>query len=379
MNFFKKTLSGKIAKALGIALFMSTIINSVAYYSKIKQIITYAEQEELFFAEKLIQNLINNVTTQSAARAEVIANLPFVKKALRNQDRDSLISALAVAIEGQHDKYGVAEANFYLPPANLFLRLTELDKIEIEDCSAFRDSVVQSTKHGAPEQGLEIGRQGLDIRGIYPVIDEQGLIGAFEIGMSFEKVLQLNKSINGFDAGIFIYSDIYNQIATDAPKLDLNHHFGHLLNPFATNIEFIHSNVTPLQLAKIHNINRYITKEKSDNQHIGMIEIPLNDFDGNQIGVIVLAKNFENFFKIQKQADIVTIAFFLFQLLFLTGITVIMVNARIKKPLIILENYLKSNDKENSENLQFIKESNPDLSQLATEIEKFQDQKNKGE
>ena len=355
MSIFYKGKKWSISIVINIIICCLAAITSFAYFLDILGTIHFAEKEESNCAQNLIENLINNVSIQSQARAEVIATLPPVKEAFRNKNKKDLIDILHAAIDGQHDKYGVAEANFYEPPAKIFLRMTELDNEEEEDQSSFRKMIVDAINQGVENKGLEIGRQGLDIRGVYPVIDNAGLIGVFEIGMSFTNVLKLNKKISGFDAGVFVDKDLYQQIATETPKLDKNHYIGNFVNQYSTNKELIHRIIKKEQLDNVTKNKNFIVKDKETKEHFGFIEIPLLDFKGNKIGVLVLIKNYDNYFMIEKQLIIISIAFFFFQIALLMGIANIFINATMLKPFLLLIDLIKAKK---------INQSLPDTSEL---------------
>ncbi|NBW65676.1 CBS domain-containing protein, partial [bacterium] len=77
---------------------------------------------------------------------------------------------------------------YYLP------RLTSLQKAKElvffgDDLSEIRPGVVAVNSTKAPVSGLEIGREGLGLRGIVPVLSAGQHVGSVEVGLSFDDVL----------------------------------------------------------------------------------------------------------------------------------------------------------------------------------------------
>ncbi len=326
-----------------LSIFMLAAFTSIMTFFDLLGTIHFAEKEESKCAMDLVENLMSNVTIQSQARAEVIASLPLVKKAFREKNKETLITVLHEAIDGQHDKYGVDEANFYLPPATLFLELTNIQEIKEEDHSSFRKIILDATTGKKTSQGFEIGKNGLDIRGVYPVTDENGFIGVFEIGMSVINVLKLNKKISGFDAGIFVNKDIYNSVVAEGVHhLDKSHYIGNYVNQYATDNDLIKKNIKKEKLDHIVKNSFYIQKDPETKEHLGIIEVPLKNIENKQIGVIALIKNYDKYFMIEKQIIIISIAFFILQCAVLMGISNIFIKAEIIKPLHLLIELIKT-------------------------------------
>lgn len=178
---------------LGVTLIMTAISGYFSYATSVKLIET-AKLRELQNASTLIRNDMIEQSTKASARSSMVVNLLSIQEAFRAGDREQLAQRLLPAFLLQREKYGVREGQFSLPPATSFLRIFDLTNFG-EDLSSFREMVLMANTRQEPQDGVEVGRRGLSIRGANVVKDDQGLIGVFEVGMGFSPVLENIKKI----------------------------------------------------------------------------------------------------------------------------------------------------------------------------------------
>lgn len=210
-------------KALAIVVLVTIITSTISgwsSYSTNTGVIDSAKQKELRATATLIQNNISDQESKAAARASMVVNLPSIQDAFRKGDRDELAKRLVPLFLVQRDKYGVREGQFHLAPATSFLRLYDLKAGHGEDLSSFREMVLATNRKGEPQNGVEIGRRGLSIRGVDVVRDAEGAIGSFEVGLSFTPVLESLKKNSGYDGAVFVDKVMMSDIATLVPKPD---------------------------------------------------------------------------------------------------------------------------------------------------------------
>ena len=67
---------------------------------------------------------------------------------------------------------------------------------------------------------MGISRSGLSVHAVYPVKDDEGVIGSFDITMGFSSVLSQTKINTGFDSGIFIDDKLMADVAKLVPRPD---------------------------------------------------------------------------------------------------------------------------------------------------------------
>jgi methyl-accepting chemotaxis protein len=314
----------KALTLVGIITILTSTISGWSSYTTNKGIIETAKQKELRGTAVLIQTDLQEQAGKGAARASLIASLPSIQEAFRAADRDQLVRRLVPAFETQRDKYGVREGQFHLAPATSFLRVFDVTAGHGEDLSSFREMVLAANRKQESQKGVEIGRQGLSIRGVEIVKDAKGPIGSFEVGLSFSPVLQNLKSNSGFEAGVFVDASMMQRIATLMAKPDADRIVGAYQNVEATNWKVVRPMVSPEILEGAKDVS--VRVKTVDDVDYGMVAVPLLDYKGARIGAIVAVKSFEDYQAMQSAALVRAIAFACLQAIILAGAMLILIN-----------------------------------------------------
>ena len=310
---------------------ITSVMFAYSVYGVNMRIIESAKRNELKTTATIIQNNLQEQTNKAAARASLICSLPSIKEAFRNQDREQLATRLVPALLEQKEKYGVREAQFHLSPAISFLRVFDLKAGHGEDLSGFREMVLAANRKQEPQMGVEIGRRGLSVRGVDLLRDAQGPIGSFEIGMSFSTVLEGTKTNTGYDVGVFVDDELMSSVATLIPRPDQERIIGGYQNVESTNWEIIKSLVTPSMMRKLVDVTYKI--ETVGGISYGMTAVPLLDYKGAPIGVIVAARSFEDYQKQAYESLTRTLGAMLLQMVILVGMVLLIMNAMILRPM----------------------------------------------
>lgn len=317
-----------------LLLFMVAITTSIvsAYsgFGASNAMIESAKKRELNVTATLIQSNINEQINKASARASLVSSLPSIKQAFRAKDRDAIATRLLPAMIVQRDQFGVREGQFILPPAISFLRIYALKDGHGEDLSGFRQMILIANRTGEPQRGIEIGRRGLSIRAVYPVKDDDGLIGSFEIGMSFSSILAQTKTNTGFDSGVFIDDKLMTDVAKLIPRPDNERIVGGYQAVEVTDWAALKPLLSPAMFAKARDVSLdLLTVNGID---YGLVLVPVLDYKGERIGAVVAVRDFSEFQTQQRWALTGTVAMAGLQIVLLTGALLIVVNAMLLKP-----------------------------------------------
>ncbi|MFZ4727863.1 MAG: cache domain-containing protein [Pseudanabaena sp.] len=317
-----------------LLLFMVAITTSiVSAYSGFQAnnaMIESAKKRELNVTSTLIQSNIAEQINKASARASLVSSLPSIKQAFRAKNREEIANRLLPAMIVQRDQFGVREGQFVLPPAVSFLRIYALKDGHGEDLSGFRQMLLVANRTGEPQRGMEIGRRGLSIRAVYPVKDDEGLIGSFEIGLSFSSVLSQTKTNTGFDVGVFIDDKLMTEVAKLQPRPDSERIIGGYQAVEVTDWAALKPLLSPAVFAKARDVSvELLTVNGND---YGLVLVPVLDYKGERIGAVVAVRDFSEFQNQQKWALTGTIAMAGLQIVLLTGALLIVVNAMLLKP-----------------------------------------------
>lgn len=329
----------KVPLLITLVALITSLSLSLFFYATALQSIENNQKAELNTTVTLIQKYTEEHTKKALSRAEMVASLPSVQQAFRARDRDQLAQILLPAFVIQRDRYDVREAHFHLAPATSFLRLFYLKKYG-EDMSSFRETVLITNQKQEPQSGVEISRHGLNIRGVVPIADAQGAIGSFEVGMSFNGVLDAVKQVTGFELGVFIDNDLMTKVATGLPAPESDRVIGGLRNESSTNWSLVRSLVSPDLLRKVNDTT--LKLQKIDGVDYGIALVQLLDFKGKKIGVVVAGKSFEG---LTSQANAVLInamVISLFAVIILGGTATILFNGLLMRPMIAVGNCITS-------------------------------------
>lgn len=327
------------ANLKAMILMLTVVVGTAALsgylaFSANQAILDSAMQRELTLVRKLVQSTIDEQIAKASARAALISNLPSVQQAFRAQDPDQLTQQLLAPMLIQREQFGVREAQFHLPPASSFLRLFNLNEPPGEDLSSFRPLVVAANQQHQPAHGISIGRQGLSLRGVYPVADSQGHIGSFEIGMDFVDIIYTIKETSGFDAVVLADDQLMRDIATLQPRPDDDNLFGGFQVVVASNWKFIKPLLSPERLKALRKPTQ--TATTVDGGTFGSAVIPLKDPNGKVLGALVVARSFEHYAKQRNWAMVGSGAMAGLQVLLLAGVVLLIMNGMLLRPLAAL-------------------------------------------
>lgn len=323
-------------KVLLIVIPAMLVIAGVSAYSSIHShqiVFDNCKQRELDLVFTVLNNDMQEQKNKAAARASIVAYMPSIQKAFRAGDRQLLMDTLLPVFQAQHDRFGVSEAQFHLPPAISYLRLDSPGEGYGEDVSDFREMVVVANKEHQPQKGVEVGRDGLSIRGVELLKDDQGYIGSFEVGLSLMTPLENLKKNTGFDAAVFVNEDMMSRIAINAPKPDAERIIAGFRNVEATDWQLLKPVLAPDLFGAMNEV-------KTEVRRIGGIEYgvvvrPLYDYRDSRIGSIIAVREFDNYRKQMQSAVVSAVAFALLQVLVMVGVVVVTINVLFVRPTAI--------------------------------------------
>ncbi len=119
------------------------------------------------------------------AFASLMADNRDISESLSKRDRLSLSVLAQERFYEATTRHGVKQLQFHIPPAISFLRMHEPTRFG-DDLSEFRKTVVRVNESLQPISGIEIGRDGIGLRGVSPVHFKGKHTGSVEFGLSLE-------------------------------------------------------------------------------------------------------------------------------------------------------------------------------------------------
>ncbi len=141
-------------------------------------------QSRLQTLQFVMQEQLDAEAQRALSMARAVANTEAAAAALAARDREALTGLYLAGFDDLRSFDHVTQFQFHLPPAVSFLRLHRPDQFG-DDLSGFRHTIVQANGEGRSMHGLEVGRYGLGMRGVSPVVHDGEQVGTVEFGLSF--------------------------------------------------------------------------------------------------------------------------------------------------------------------------------------------------
>jgi methyl-accepting chemotaxis protein len=133
------------------------------------------------------------------------------------REREPLAGLLKDYFQLLRDEYAIEQVQFHLPPATSFLRLHAPEQFG-DDLSPFRFTVLAANQTQKPVIGLEVGRQELGTRVVYPAFYQGRHIGSVEFGGSAMSLMNNLKTTFGVEYAVGIKQEVFEQARRFAHK-----------------------------------------------------------------------------------------------------------------------------------------------------------------
>ena len=151
---------------------------------QVTSVVDQAEEKEL---KNLYQSAIAELDSEgrlAEAMSFVVSSIPEFQAAFAEDRRDDLAKVTVPLFKELKKRYAVRQFQFHTPPAVSYLRAHKAQKFG-DDLSGFRKTILAVNKDQKPIKGLEKGVAGLGIRGLVPMYHNGQHLGSIEFGMSF--------------------------------------------------------------------------------------------------------------------------------------------------------------------------------------------------
>ena len=272
------SISQKIHIPLILSLFIGLSILLVTSWINLREIETEVYQTEaqkltLFFNQKYQAKFDIAITN-----AIDLAQNHYVISALQSQNRSIAINGLKQLVDNyrRFTPYKNIKIHLHDKEVRSFVRLWKLNKYG-DDLKGFRNTIVFVKNEKKPISAIEIGRAGLILRGIAPVIYHSEYLGSVEFMQGLNSIIK-NAQQQGMEAIILMKSDLLD-IATklqNHPKL--NNHFVLASQPGLLTQKLFQE----LKQADITKTNKTAS--------FYYTSIPIKDFQQNTVAYAVIAK-----------------------------------------------------------------------------------------
>jgi methyl-accepting chemotaxis protein len=294
------------------------------------------EADQFRTMQAIVGTAIRDAENKALARAELIVELPTVRRLFAAGDRTGLNAELAAMFAGQKARHGVDQAQFHTAAAISFLRLHDPANFG-DDLSRFRPLVVAANREQAPLKGAAIARNGPAIFGVAPVLDPSGKhIGTFEIGIDYGPILAALKTAYGLDLALFIDEALLKEFAqgVEPERMGDQNRVGKYIRFEATNAQLMTELARPEDVAVVNEPMNYVRQAQGLAR--GVVLLPINSGSGTPLGVIAVSQDFSASRAAVSRSLIWQAVVTLIAIVLLAGFILVVLRGFLLRPLAVL-------------------------------------------
>jgi len=208
-----------------------------------------------------------------------------VVRALKYNDREIAINGLNLVSKEFKEFTEYNNIKIHIHDANVhsFLRAWSPKKFG-DDLRSFRKTIVDIKNNKKPIVAIELGRAGLVLRGLAPIVEGNSYLGSVEFMQGLNSIVKQARKNEGFEMVIVMKNDFLSTATAlkDAPKLS---NYTLAVNESAIDKNFFNS-------LKNTDISKTSTFEIADEYFV--ISEPIKDFSGDIVGYAVVGNKLSN-------------------------------------------------------------------------------------
>lgn len=263
-----------------------------------------------------------------AARAELVAAMPPLRDALAANDREAAVALLGGAYTALASRYGLTNAQVNSAASNTVLHRFHAPRDAGDDFTRNRQIIVAAHGANQAQMGVEIGASGVRVRGAAPVGNGR-VLGSVEFGVELQPLLEALRARTNADFATLIDRRLMPAAPAGEARL-----LGGLRGDSSTNWPLMER----LQEARGITLVKEPTfafPELGGVPH-GAVTIPLLDYSGAEIGVIVAARSLAADQRALRRLAIAVIAGGLIAEIGLIGIILLLYRGLLLRPVATL-------------------------------------------
>ena len=229
-----------------------------------------------------LRSTLDRNGSTALALAQVFALQPGNISAVASGDRGAILERLKPVYAYLNKQNGVEILQFQTADLKTFLRLHDPEN-HGDDVSQTRPMVVAVGHSHAGQNGLEVARRGLALRGVAPMMQGTTLVGTAEVGLGLPDLIRAVKTRTGAEVAVVL------SVGMGAQQGDRKVYGDLVVNESTDNTLFARllETASP-RLAREDSF----AEAEIDGVTWGIVVTPLLDYSGRMIGGFVAAQNF---------------------------------------------------------------------------------------
>ncbi|MDF1881375.1 HAMP domain-containing protein [Sulfurimonas sp. MAG313] len=274
------SISMKIHLPLIFSLLVGLLIVIYINYNNIQDIKDKTYTGQSYKLEQYFKNMIKAKSETALTSAIALSYNQNFKSALINDDRALALKEAKPLIQQYANQSDLKNIKLHIHTKDIhsFLRVWKPSK-NGDDLRSFRHTITEVKNSQKAFAAIEIGRIGMTLRGLAPILQDDEYLGSLEFILGFSPIITEAKKENSASA-LFLLKDQYLGVAKslkNAPTID-----GYVLSQDVKNSDMRLFN-------ELKNIDLdFKSFTKTPNYFIS--KLVLRDFNDKDIGYLIMAK-----------------------------------------------------------------------------------------
>jgi len=279
------SISKKIHIPLIVSIIIGFIIIIANYFFSIIEMEEDVYKEQSLSLSSVYQEAIKAKENIGLTNAINISKNYDVVRALKENDRTIAIAGLGAVSKEFKENTNYKNIKIHIHDANVhsFLRAWKPTKFG-DDLSGFRKTIVDVKNTQKPLVGIELGRAGLVLRGLSPIIKNDKYLGSVEFMQGLNSIVKDARKVYNYEIAI-VMKNSYLSTATlmgSAPKI-------------GDYVLAVKESVVDKNFFKdLKNVDIANTKEHQMTEKFFVMSQEIKDYSGNVVGYAVIGNKLEN-------------------------------------------------------------------------------------
>jgi len=288
------SIGKKIHVPLVISILIGFVIIMVNYFYSITEMKKDVYTSEAKALRSVYREAIGGKESIGLTNAINLSKNYSVVRALKENDRAIAVSGLkSISSEFKaNTKYKNIKVHIHDANVHSFLRAWKPTKFG-DDLSGFRKTVLAVKRSHKPLVAIELGRAGLVLRGLSPIIDNGKYLGSVEFMQGLNSVVKNAKKVYGYEMAIVMKNE-YLSTATlmgEAPKIG---NYTLAVKENIINKDFFND---------LKNIDISNSKEYQVTEKYFTVSEEIRDFSGSIVGYAIIGNKIPNVENVLRQSD----------------------------------------------------------------------------
>jgi len=294
MEFKSISISKKIYIPLIASIFIGFLIILLNYLYSIKDLKNDVYNKEELSLRSTYSELMRAKKDIGLTNAINIANNYSVVRALLENNRTIAIEGLQRLSKefSKYTHYKNIKVHVHDAKLHSFLRAWKPEKYG-DDLSSFRHTIVALKENKEPLVAIELGRAGLVLRGLAPVVFDEKYLGSVEFMQGLNSIVKLAKEMHHYNVVIVMKNEflpIASQLK-DAPKIA---NYTLAVNQKSIDSRFFQN----LNAAAIAKQSGFTITDK-----YFIVSQPVKDFSGKTVAYAVIGEDIDTVNSIISQSE----------------------------------------------------------------------------